>query len=315
MWKMTPKSAYQNDSFSSKNMMGNDLLFSTFYQKRHLGKPFQSVDNLYGYTTSVSCSFNGKEKDYESGFHYYGARYYWSELLTSWLSVDPMADKYPSISPYAYCTWNPIKLVDPNGMDTGYYNVQGDPLFTRNGGDNVNMMVVTDKFRMSYDKYLEGNYHSFDVKTISINKMDGMYDYSDESGNECYYSVKGDGQHRNMQKGDNKTIHEASFDYSDQYNVHTHCRDIMDSDGSIKDVGGTNPSYNKDQAGIGDKFGIILGYKKVNTTINFGTSIKSSSAPNNVKLVRAVGFYGKNGPLCNSVDYKKFRETIIKLQK
>jgi len=25
--------------------------------------------------------FNGKEKDHESGFHYYGARYYWSELL------------------------------------------------------------------------------------------------------------------------------------------------------------------------------------------------------------------------------------------
>lgn len=27
-------------------------------------------------------TFNGKEKDYESGFHYYGARYYWSEVLT-----------------------------------------------------------------------------------------------------------------------------------------------------------------------------------------------------------------------------------------
>lgn len=61
--------------------------------------------------------FNGKEKDYESGFHYYGARYYWSELLTGWLSVDPMADKYPSISPYAYCAWNPVKLVDPDGRD------------------------------------------------------------------------------------------------------------------------------------------------------------------------------------------------------
>ena len=60
---------------------------------------------------------NGKEKDYESGFHYYGARYYWGELLTGWLSVDPMADKYPSISPYAYCVWNPIKLVDPDGKD------------------------------------------------------------------------------------------------------------------------------------------------------------------------------------------------------
>lgn len=63
-------------------------------------------------------SFNGKEKDYESGYHYYGARYYWSELLTGWLSVDPMMDKYPGISPYNYCAWNPVNVVDPNGMDT-----------------------------------------------------------------------------------------------------------------------------------------------------------------------------------------------------
>lgn len=61
--------------------------------------------------------FNGKEKDYESGFHYYGTRYYWSEVLTGWLSVDPMMDKYPNISPYAYCAWNPVKLVDPDGRD------------------------------------------------------------------------------------------------------------------------------------------------------------------------------------------------------
>ena len=69
---------------------------------------------------------NGKEKDWESGFHYYGARYYWSEMLTGWLSVDPMVDKYPSISPYAYCAWNPVKLIDPNGMDTSICYTQTD---------------------------------------------------------------------------------------------------------------------------------------------------------------------------------------------
>lgn len=34
---------------------------------------------------------------------HHGARYMDHELMTMWLSVDPMADKYPSISPYAYC--------------------------------------------------------------------------------------------------------------------------------------------------------------------------------------------------------------------
>lgn len=36
--------------------------------------------------------------------------------MSGWLSVDPMADKYPGISPYAYCAWNPVRLVDPTGM-------------------------------------------------------------------------------------------------------------------------------------------------------------------------------------------------------
>ena len=30
-----------------------------------------------------------------------------------------MADKYPWISPYAYCVWNPIKLIDFDGNEAG----------------------------------------------------------------------------------------------------------------------------------------------------------------------------------------------------
>ena len=60
--------------------------------------------------------FTGKERDEETGYGYFGARYMDHELMTMWLSVDPMADKYPGISPYAYCAWNPIVLTDPSGM-------------------------------------------------------------------------------------------------------------------------------------------------------------------------------------------------------
>ena len=73
--------------------------------------------------------------DSETSFSYFGARYYDSDILTGWLSVDPMADKYPSLSPYAYCGWtrptgadehrliefnianNPVRLVDPDGEE------------------------------------------------------------------------------------------------------------------------------------------------------------------------------------------------------
>jgi RHS repeat-associated protein len=61
-------------------------------------------------------TFSAKEKDTETGYSYFGARYYSSDL-SIWLSVDPMSDKYPSLSPYVYCANNPIKLVDPNGEE------------------------------------------------------------------------------------------------------------------------------------------------------------------------------------------------------
>ena len=67
--------------------------------------------------TLVGTNSTGKERDEETGYGYFGARYMDHELTAMWLSVDPMADKYPGISPYAYCAWNPVKLVDPDGME------------------------------------------------------------------------------------------------------------------------------------------------------------------------------------------------------
>ena len=65
-------------------------------------------------TANSSYTFSAKEKDTETGLSYFGSRYYSSDLSV-WLSVDPMAHKYPSLSPYTYCADNPVKLVDPNG--------------------------------------------------------------------------------------------------------------------------------------------------------------------------------------------------------
>ncbi len=81
---------------------------------------------------SSSPSFTGKERDEETGYGYFGARYMDHELMTMWLSVDPMADKYPNISPYAYCAWNPVKLVDPEGRDWFYNENTGQIYYNSN---------------------------------------------------------------------------------------------------------------------------------------------------------------------------------------
>ena len=67
-------------------------------------------------TANSSFTFSAKERDSETGLSYFGSRYYSSDLSV-WLSVDPMAAKYPSLSPYVYCADNPVKLVDPNGEE------------------------------------------------------------------------------------------------------------------------------------------------------------------------------------------------------
>ena len=80
------------------------------------GEEWVDVKQDIDWPSLINYSFNAKEKDYETGFHYYGSRYYSSEL-SIWNSTDPMADKYPSLTPYNYCANNPVKLIDPNGEE------------------------------------------------------------------------------------------------------------------------------------------------------------------------------------------------------
>jgi RHS repeat-associated protein len=102
-------------------------------------------------------TFTGKERDSETGFSYFGARYYDSDLMTGWLSVDPMADKYPGLSPYAYCAWNPVRLVDPDGEEiwiTGSnrneYQYREGKLYNKDG----TKYVGNDKFATRVQKDL-----------------------------------------------------------------------------------------------------------------------------------------------------------------
>ena len=60
-----------------------------------------------------------------------------------------MSDKYPSISPYAYCAWNPVKLVDPDGEEIGDYYNQNGKYLGWDGKNDYNVYIVTDKKSIS----------------------------------------------------------------------------------------------------------------------------------------------------------------------
>ncbi|MGB3524583.1 MAG: RHS repeat-associated core domain-containing protein, partial [Flavobacteriales bacterium] len=69
--------------------------------------------------------FNGMEKVDEmygsTGNSYdFGARLY-DPRVGRWLSLDPLVDDYPSISPYSYTNNNPILFIDPDGKKIVVY--------------------------------------------------------------------------------------------------------------------------------------------------------------------------------------------------
>ena len=98
---------------------------------------FTGHDPRKGWRIPLNRIKYNEQRDEETGYGYFGARYMDYELMTGWLSVDPMSDKYPSISPYNYCMWNPVRLIDPDGMDTVYVNRNGTECQRLPGGNST----------------------------------------------------------------------------------------------------------------------------------------------------------------------------------
>jgi len=76
------------------------------------------ANSSYAQLTTNKQKFNGKELQTtgNTGFLDYGARMY-DDVIGRWGVVDPLVEKYYSISPYAYCENNPSRLSDPDGCD------------------------------------------------------------------------------------------------------------------------------------------------------------------------------------------------------
>ncbi len=58
--------------------------------------------------------YTGKQHDDESSLDYFGARYYNADVVR-WITKDPLAEKYPDLSPYVYSLNNPVSYKDPDG--------------------------------------------------------------------------------------------------------------------------------------------------------------------------------------------------------
>ncbi len=154
------------------------------------GNPVQRVEYLpFGETfidertagPGLPYKFNGKELDEETGLYYYGARYY-DPNLSLWLSVDPLAEKYPNISSYAYCNNNPVKFVDPDGREAWEITNQWNDDYINKFNSFVSVQIdqyKRDKVKFTCEDFalsLLIDFTSTNGLPVTITNASGTYD-------------------------------------------------------------------------------------------------------------------------------------------
>jgi RHS repeat-associated protein len=133
---VTPASEVENDIYfyhtdhlgSSSWITYTDGSVTQHMQNLPFGEPF--IDQR-ATSYDIRYKFTGKEMDSETGYQYFGARYYNSDISV-WLSVDPASELYPNESSYCFAGLNPIMITDPNGM----WKDEGDGNWTAEKGDS-----------------------------------------------------------------------------------------------------------------------------------------------------------------------------------
>jgi len=89
--------------------------------------------------------FSGKEEQSFAGVPWqdFGARMYDPDLAR-WTTPDPLADKYPGISPYVYCNDNPVNFVDPDGrvVRKSIFKIGKSVIKTAIAGKKVNIKKI-----------------------------------------------------------------------------------------------------------------------------------------------------------------------------
>ena len=93
--------------------------------------------------------YSGKECDDETGFYYFGARYY-APWLGRWISPDPLWDT-DGLNLYAFTRNNPVNLVDPDGR-MAFSRTQEE---AQTAADALQKDVVKKQGKLSVEEYFD----------------------------------------------------------------------------------------------------------------------------------------------------------------
>jgi RHS repeat-associated protein len=136
---------------------------------------------------SYRYTFNGKETDPETGLNDFGARLY-DNRLGRWLALDPLAKKYPELTPYNFVANNPLFFVDPDGKRILiYYQEDGRTKVAEYkpfADPPVNNRFVQDFFNAANNLAMKNKESAVALTTLSkSNKVITVDEYVDNSPN------------------------------------------------------------------------------------------------------------------------------------
>lgn len=127
-----------------------------------------------------------------TGLYYYEKRYY-DPNKSTFLAVDPLAEKYSSLSPYAYCANNPLRYIDPDGMQI--VDAEGNVIYQKNndGWDWTDKATDDAKAIASAMKLSPVGRENFYTMAESDIPIELIYNTTDNDGSlgrmDIYYSA------------------------------------------------------------------------------------------------------------------------------
>ena len=130
--------------------------------------------------------YNGKELDTKKGLNWYdyGERMY-DAALGRWHVVDPLAEKYYSVSPYNYCMNNPVNAIDSNGEKIvfvngflGFGSPTGGSAYW--GGTNSSFVRGAQAFLQDKSTYFANIEYNYWRSSTFLRNLDG-YNYAKEN--------------------------------------------------------------------------------------------------------------------------------------
>ncbi|MBK9255260.1 MAG: hypothetical protein IPM42_07225 [Saprospiraceae bacterium] len=183
-------------------------------------------DNFYMY--------NSKELNTDHGLNWsdYGARWY-DACVGRWSSVDPLEERSLSWSPFNYVMNNPLRFIDPDGL-------QVEDIIIR-GNDEFKQKAFTDLQKLTNDKLtIDEN-----GKVTIESKGEGNTDKTLTNGTVLVSSLindrnittieqSPDGENRAINTGEGRGLDKSGTNTLVQYNPDNKGKDIQNSNGTTE---------------------------------------------------------------------------------